>query len=30
MTISKAEIQRFLHGQLDAWNAHDREAFFGF
>ena len=29
MTIAKTEIERFLHGQLDAWKAHDREAFFG-
>ena len=30
MTIPKAEIERFLHGQLNAWNAHDHAAFFGF
>ena len=28
MTISRAEIERFLHGQLEAWNTHDRTAFF--
>jgi hypothetical protein len=30
MTIDRDEIERFLHGQIDAWNAHDRDAFFGF
>lgn len=30
MTIARPEIEGFLHDQLAAWNAHDREAFFGF
>ncbi len=27
--LSKEEMERFLHGQLDAWNAGDRDKFFG-
>ena len=28
MTISKEQIEHFLHGQLEAWNARDKEKFF--
>jgi hypothetical protein len=29
MTVGPDQIERFLHGQVEAWNAHDKAAFFG-
>ncbi len=29
MSVNTAKIERFLHGQVEAWNAHDKESFFG-
>jgi hypothetical protein len=29
MSVSKEQIEHFLHGQIEAWNAHDKAAFFG-